>query len=334
MTTHPIIACVIPAYNEEKFIARVIGEIPDFVSHIIVVNDASCDHTREIVSTLTEPRLHLINHTSNRGVGAAVISGYKKALELNADIIVKVDGDGQMDLSKVDFLLFPLLGGEADYSKGVRFRDADVMKKMPFVRLIGNIGLSFLTKVASGYWNIFDPTNGYTAIKANVLKQIDLNRIKEGYLFETSMLIALYRIDAVVVDTKFKARYGDEKSGLNHLKCLVTFPGFLLKSYLKRIIWRYYILDFSAASLFFLTGNLLFFSGLFFGVYKWIVSYLSMVVTSTGTVMLSVVPLLLGFQILLQFMVLDINNVPRSPLSNVLDDHDRLKILDSPESSE
>ena len=313
--TKKIIACVIPAYNEERFIIRVIQEIPDFVSFIIVVNDASSDDTEVIVAALEEPKLHLINHASNKGVGGAVISGYKKALELKADIIVKADGDGQMDLSKIDLLLSPILKGEADYSKGVRFRDADVIKNMPLMRLVGNIGLSFLTKVASGYWNIFDPTNGYTAIKADVLKQIDLYKLNKDYLFETSMLIALYHVNAVVVDTKFKAIYGDETSGLSHFRYLISFPGFLFKSYLKRIIWRYFILDFSAASIFFLAGNMLFFFGLFFGTYKWMVSYLSQIVTTTGTVMFSVVPLLLGFQMLLQFFVLDINNVPRTPSS-------------------
>lgn len=308
------IACVIPAYNEERFIARVISGLPAFIDWIIVVNDASKDSTAEVVRALSHPRVILVDHEKNRGVGGAMISGYQKALEIGADIVVKVDGDGQMDASNIWRLITPLLLGEADYAKGVRFRDSDVLYRMPFVRLMGNLGLSFLAKAASGYWNIFDPTNGFTALGRQALEYLRLDRLANGYFFETSMLINLYRTDAVVVDVPMKARYGDEQSKLSPTKVLFTFPFLLFRALCKRILWRYFIRDFNAFSAFFLFGSALFLGGFFFGLDKWIRNAIRHVGTPTGTIMLAAVPLILGFQLLIQAVVLDVQNVPAKPL--------------------
>jgi glycosyltransferase involved in cell wall biosynthesis len=310
----PIIACIIPVYNEEDFIADVLGEIPDFVRHIIVVNDASTDHSRDRILGVSDPRVILIDHGSNIGVGGSVASGYKKAITLGADIIVKLDGDGQMDLQQMRRLVQPILLARADYTKGVRFRDTHVIHQMPLLRLIGNIGLSFLTKIASGYWNILDPTNGYTAISARALNMIDLDSLSKGYLLETDMLINLYRINAVVADVEMKAKYGAEVSQLNPLKSILPFAFFLLRAFCKRIFWRYFIFDFSAFSVFFLSGFSLFSFGFIFGAYHWIKSVSTGTAAPTGTIMLSAVPLLLGFQLLLHSAVLDINNVPKEPI--------------------
>lgn len=308
------VACVIPAYNEERFIAGVIAGLPGIIDHIIVVNDASKDRTAEIVRGLGNPRVTLVNHEKNQGVGGAMVSGYKKALEIGADIVVKLDGDGQMDASNIRRLIAPLLLGEADYAKGVRFRDSDVLRTMPFVRLVGNLGLSFLTKAASGYWNIFDPTNGFTALGRRALELMRLDRLGKGYFFETSMLINLYRTGAVVIDVPMKARYGDEQSKLSPAKVLFTFPGYLFRAFCKRILWRYFIRDFTAFSAFFLAGSAMFIHGFLFGLYTWISNYIRQVSTPTGTVMLAAVPLILGFQMLIQAVVLDVQNVPTKPL--------------------
>jgi dolichol-phosphate mannosyltransferase len=308
------VACVIPVYNEEAFIGGVIQAVPDFVSRIIVVNDASSDRTRERVLATDDPRVILIDHAENVGVGGSVATGYRKALDAGADIVVKIDGDGQMDPRQMGRLIQPILRAKADYTKGVRLRDAAVLRRMPLIRLVGNIGLSFLTKVASGYWNVLDPTNGYTAISAKVLGMLAIDRLSRGYLLETDMLINLYHVNAVVADGEMETRYGSEISHLSPVKAIVPFAFFLLKAFVKRLFWRYFIFDFSAFSLFFLAGSALFSFGLFFGIYHWIIGVSTGMETPTGTIMLAAVPLLLGFQLLLHSAVLDIHNVPQVPI--------------------
>ncbi len=311
MTT---IACVIPAYNEGRLITDVIAAIPGDVQHIIVVNDASSDDTEDVVGRIDDPRLILINHSQNLGVGAAMVSGYKKALELGADVAVKLDGDDQMDAADIARLVAPIAAGEADYAKGMRFQDRSVLREMPFIRFAGNLGLSFLAKAASGYWNIFDPTNGFTAIECTVLERLNLDRLSRGFFFETDMLINLYLIDAVVADVPTKARYGAEDSHLQPAKALLSFPLRLLAGLCRRILWRHFIFDFSPFSAFLSSGVVLFSFGFLYGSYKWISALATRLPTPIGTVMLAILPLILGFQLLLQAAVLDIQNVPRKPI--------------------
>ncbi len=311
MTT---VACVIPAYNEGRFIDQVIAGIPASIDHIIVVNDASTDDTEAVVNGIADDRLTLVNHSENRGVGGAMATGYRRALELGVDIAVKLDGDGQMDGSDIERLVAPIESGEADYVKGVRFQDRSVIREMPFLRLIGNLGLSFLAKAASGYWNIFDPTNGFTAIERTALERLELDRLSRDFFFETDMLIKLYLIGAVVIDVPIRARYGDETSHLQPSKVLRTFPLRLLKGLCRRILWRYFIRDFTALTAFLIAGSGLFLFGLIFGLYKWYWAIVTQEATPIGTVMVATLPLILGFQLLLQAAVLDIGNVPQRPI--------------------
>ncbi len=310
------VACVIPAYNEAALIAGVLSAIPDFVTRIIVVNDASTDDTGAVVERSPDLRILLIHHATNQGVGGAVISGYRKALELGADIVVKIDGDGQMDAAQIRRLVAPVEKGKADYCKGVRFRSAEVLRSMPKVRLVGNLGLSFLTKVASGYWDIFDPTNGFTAIGRHALERLPLGRINRRFFFESDMLIHLYLIDAVVVDVPTAVRYGDEKSHLKLARVPFFFPFYLLRGTFRRILWRYFICDFTAFSAFLLVGLALVGFGFTFGVTKWIQASMAGIASPVGTVMLAALPFILGFQLLLQAAVLDIHNVPKEPIQN------------------
>src|SRR5512138_2312124 len=166
------IAAVIPAYRVEREIESVLCGLPPYIKYIIVVDDASPDGTAGRVSALAEGdrRIVLARHERNRGVGGAMVTGFIKALELGAQVVVKVDGDGQMDLGRLPELLAPLVLGKADYTKGNRFRDFAALRQMPIVRRVGNMGLAFLTKAATGYWNLFDPTNGYVAVRAEVLQ--------------------------------------------------------------------------------------------------------------------------------------------------------------------
>jgi hypothetical protein len=185
---------------------------------------------------------------------------------------------------------------------------------MPAARLFGNLGLSFFAKLVSGYWNVLDPANGFIAIHRQALERLPLETLSRDFFFETDMLIQLYYVQAVIVDIQIPARYGEEQSALNPLKVLVSFPSKLAKAFLKRILWRYFIQDFTACSLFLVLGLLLFLGGVSFGAAMWIRSGLRGLITTPGTVMLGAVPILLGFQLLLQAIVLDIQNVPKLPI--------------------
>jgi len=307
---------VMPAYNEAGHIAGVIRAIPPFVDGIIVVDDASSDRTGDVVNQLQQKNLQLIRHDRNLGVGAATITGYRKALDEGADIVVKLDSDGQMDPQQIQKLVRPLTEGAADYAKGFRFQDRESIRRIPKLRLIGNLALSYLVKMASGYWNIFDPTNGFTAIHKTALSMLNLDRISAGYYFETDMLCSLYQIQAVVEDVPLFTRYADEQSKLNPFKALLQFPPRLCCSFLRRILWRYYVRDFSPFSLLFLTGSVLMLFGVLFGLIKWYHGILTGIATPTGTVMLAVVPLFVGFQMFLQAIILDVNAVPARPLQD------------------
>lgn len=315
-----IIAVVIPAFRVEPEIRAVLGGIPAFIRHIIVVDDASPDASAEtvIAAKQKDERILLIQHEKNRGVGGAMITGFQKALELGSEIVIKVDGDGQMDPCYFPALLEPLVLGEADYTKGNRFRDFKSLQQMPFVRRIGNLGLSFLTKAATGYWNIFDPTNGFFAIRAGVLAQLPLEKIDRGYFFETSMLSHLYLLDACVQDVTIPARYRNETSSLSIHRVLIEFPFKLSQTLMRRIILKYFIFDFSMVSIYLLTGIPLLFWGLIFGSIKWIQYNRIGISAPTGTVILPTLAVILGFQILLSAINFDLNAAPRRAISKAL----------------
>ncbi len=310
----PKIAVVIPAFRAENTIQRVLSGIPDWVDAIYVVNDASPDETARQAHSAGDPRVRLISHEVNQGVGGAMISGYRQALNDGMDICAKMDADDQMDPAHLAELIEPLAEGRADYAKGNRFHDAAALRRMPLARRVGNAGLSFLIKAASGQWHIFDPTNGYTAIHRAALAALELGKLHPRYFFESSMLIKLKEIGALVEDVPMPARYGEEKSSLSVSHTLVEFPWLLLRHGLKRVLWQYFVADFNAVSLFLVSGIPLVVFGLVFGIYHWIESYLRGALTPTGTVMLSVLPLILGFQLLLQALVLDVQSAPQRPL--------------------
>ena len=312
------VAVVIPAYRAAQTVQKVLARIPSWVDAIYVVNDASPDETAARVGACGDPRVRLLTHEANRGVGGAMATGYRAALNDNMDLCVKMDADDQMDPTFLPDLIEPLVAGHADYAKGNRFHDAAALRRMPLARRIGNAGLSFLIKAASGQWHIFDPTNGYTAIHRAALAALDLSKLHPRYFFESSMLIKLKEIGALVEDVPMPARYGEERSNLSVGHTLVEFPWLLFRHGLKRVLWQYFVADFNAVSLFLVSGFPLIAFGLIFGIYHWIDSYVRDVLTPTGTVMLSVLPLILGFQLLLQALVLDVQSVPRRPLQSRL----------------
>jgi len=314
------LAVVIPAYKVAGEIRTVIGELPDYLRHIIVVDDASPDGTSDLVEAFAnrDRRIVLVRHERNQGVGGAMITGFRKALELGAQVIVKIDGDHQMDPAFIPALITPLLQGKADYAKGNRFRDLEALQHMPLVRRIGNLGLSFLTKAATGYWNCFDPTNGYFAIRAEMLAELPFERLDHRFFFETSMLANLYLLGAYILDVPMPARYRGERSNMSIWRILGEFPTKLLSTFLRRILLRYYLYDFSMMSVYLLTGLPLILFGLIFGSLKWIQYAKLGVAAPTGTVILPTLALILGIQILLSAIEIDMNSAPKAPRSQPL----------------
>jgi len=311
----PVIAVVIPAYRATKHISTVLSGIPGFISIIVVVDDCSLDDTAHLVRQTKDARVNLIIHEKNLGVGGAVLTGYAKALELGAEIIVKMDSDGQMDPKYLLHLIAPILINKADYTKGNRFLHTRQLKKMPLKRLIGNTGLSFLTKMSSGYWNVFDPTNGYTAIHAAIIPLLDKSEISPRYFFESSMLIELGIIHAVVCDVSIPALYNNETSSLSEIKSLFGFPPRLFRGFMRRLLTQYFIQNFGMFSLFLIVGSFFMLFGFIFGLYHWYLSFYTGVVASTGTIMLAVLPIILGAQLLIQSVTVDIQNIPTEPLN-------------------
>ncbi|MEW6125710.1 MAG: glycosyltransferase family 2 protein [Acidobacteriota bacterium] len=305
------IAIVIPAYNEAHYIGQVIRSLPDFVDHIIVVDDASKDDTYEAAKAIADQRLMVLQSSENQGVGGATITGYRKAVELQCAIIVKMDGDGQMPPEYLPILLDPLIEQNYDYAKGNRFLFAESLTFMPKHRLLGNVALTFLTKLASGYWQVFDPQNGYTAIKAEALRTINLDAVHQRFFFENDMLVHLNFFRKRVIDVAIPAHYGEEVSDLNPFKIGLTFPFLLIRRFFYRVYQKYVLRDFSPIALFLFLGLLLFAWGTVFGLYLWVETMLTNRLTPTGTIMLALLPLILGFQLLLQAIVLDINETPK-----------------------
>ncbi len=310
MLHEKIIGVVIPSYKVRKFLKKVVSDLPEYIDYIIVIDDACPENSFQVVQGIE--KVVLVKHNVNSGVGAAVISGYKKALELDVDIVIKIDGDGQMDNNHIPSLILPLIQGEADYTKGNRFRDFKALKEMPKIRLFGNSVLSFLSKVASGYWSIMDPTNGFTAITKESIEILDLDKISQRYFFESDMLINLNINNKVVKDISMPAQYGEEKSSLSVKKIILQFPPKIIKGLMKRIFYKYYIYNFDMASIYIILGLPLFLFGMIFGVIKWSYSIQNQVDTSIGTVMLATLPIILGVEFLLQAINIDITNEPKA----------------------
>lgn len=305
------IIVVIPSFKVKKHIIDVIDSVKKLVDLIIIVDDKCPENSGRVAQELNIPQLKVIFNQKNLGVGGAVKEGYKKAIELGADIVIKIDGDGQMDSRFIPELIKPIVDGNADYTKGNRFRDFKALRSMPKLRLLGNSGLSFLIKIASGYWNIIDPTNGYTAIKMETLKKLDLEKIDDRYFFESDMLVNLNLVDAVVQDVSIPAKYENENSSLSIAKTLFQFPPKIFKRMMKRIFLKYFIYDFNMASIYTLLGVPMFIWGFCFGAYRWYLGAFMNIENSTGTVMLSALPLILSVQFLTAAINIDINNVPK-----------------------
>jgi dolichol-phosphate mannosyltransferase len=314
------IAAVVPCFRVRKHILDVIAAVGPEVARIYVVDDCCPEGTGDYVEQgATDPRVMVIRNPMNRGVGGAVMTGYRQAIEDGMDIAVKIDGDGQMDPRLLPRLVAPIIAGQADYVKGNRFYDLSQIKQMPTIRIIGNAILSFMSKFSTGYWGLFDPTNGFTALSVPVAAHLPLDKISERYFFETDILFRLNTIRAVVVDMPMHASYGDETSNLRVTKVLPEFLYKHARNFAKRIFYNYFLRDMSVASLELLAGVTLLAGGALFGGYHWASAIATGIPTPVGTIMLAVLPIMIGVQLLLAFLAYDFASVPRRPIGGDLE---------------
>jgi glycosyltransferase involved in cell wall biosynthesis len=315
----PSIAVVIPCYRVRSEVLRVIAAVPAFVRFIICVDDRCPDGSgAHIEAHAADPRVRVFYNEVNLGVGGAVIRGFQEALALGAEIVAKIDGDGQMDPQLLPRFVSPIINGKADYVKGNRFISIESVRQMPGLRLFGNSVLSLMAKLSSGYWHLFDPNNGYVCCHAEVLKRLPLNKIAQRYFFESDMLFRLGVARALVVDVPMTAVYGDEKSSLRIGKVIVPFLFSHIRNFAKRVLYRYFLLDFNIASVELLCGVALLLFGLTVGGIAWYDSIRDAVPASAGTVMLAALPFITGMQLLISAINFDVTDVIRDPLHRLI----------------
>lgn len=278
------VAVVIPAYNEEGLVGDVIDAIPSFVDRIYAVDDCSTDGTwdeiNDCVETVDEQQLTAkadggqvtsrvvpIRHEMNQGVGAAIKTGYRRALNEGMDVTAVINGDGQMDPDILDLFIEPIVEGNADYTKGNRLQSSELRSEMSSWRFTGNAILTFLTKISSGYWKMTDPQNGYTAISIEALEQIDLDSLYDRYGFLNDLLVTLNAHGLRVADIPMKAVYGDEESGIRYSSFVPGLSVLLFRDFLWRLKFKYFITDFHPLVLFYVLGTFGNLIGLIYGIW-------------------------------------------------------------------
>lgn len=300
-------AVVIPCYKVSKHLINVIESIPKEVDYIIVVDDACPENSGELARGLSHPKVVVHRHCENRGVGGAMKTGYQVALQQGVDFVVKIDGDGQMDSNQIHNLLVPLVSGVADYSKGNRFYSLKTVKSMPKIRLFGNVVLSFLSKISTGFYHIFDPNNGFTAISSTALRLIDISQIDDRYFFESDMLYQINSVGMRAIDVPMSAIYGEEISNLNVGHSVLYFLSRHIRNAFKRIALTYFIRDFSIASLQLIFGLIIGTWGTVLGISSWVRSMHSGIPSQPGTIVLVAILCITGLQLLLSFINYDIS---------------------------
>lgn len=309
------IAVAIPCYRVTRHVLDVIDAIGPEVSAIYAVDDACPDGSGDLIQAqCRDARVRVLRHAENQGVGAAMVTAYRAALADGMQVVVKIDGDGQMDPALVPKFIRPILLGQADYTKGNRFHRPESLGAMPRSRLLGNVGLSFITKLSTGYWRTMDPTNGYTAIHELALRELALEKLDPGFFFESDMLYRLSIIRAVVRDIPMSAVYEAE---LSNLKVLHAIPEFFFKHlqrFFRRYFYSYLLRDFNLGSLYSLLGATLTLLGLGAGGLQWLHGLGRDGTVSNGAVAFAALALILGVQFLIAFLHQDVSNVPATPL--------------------
>lgn len=314
------IAVAVPCYKVKAHVLDVLQAIGPEVVAIYAIDDACPEESgRFIEKHNSDPRVKVLYHDENLGVGGAMVTAYKAAIISGMEIIVKIDGDGQMNPRLLSHFIRPIVLGRADYTKGNRFYRPESIHGMPRLRLFGNALLSFITKLSCGYWNIMDPTNGYTAIHTAVLRELPLEKLEKRYFFETDMLFRLNTIRAVVRDISMDAIYAGEKSNLRVRKILPEFLAKHASRLVRRYVYSYLVRDFNIGTIYSLAGSFLLLWGSLFGVFRWLSSLATSHPASSGTVMLAAMPVLIGIQLLIAFLQYDVSSVPVDPLGPELE---------------
>lgn len=316
-----VIAVIIPCYKVEQHILPLLTKIPPFVERIYCIDDACPNGSGNLIkSECRDPRVTVLFHEKNLGVGGAVKTGYQAAFKDNCTIAVKIDGDGQMNPALIPRFVTPIINGKSDYTKGNRFYTLNDSKGMPIARLLGNAMLSFLAKFSTGYWNLFDPTNGYTAIHLSLLKVIHLDKISDRYFFESDLLFRLNINRCVVKDISIRAHYDTERSNLKIRKIFFPFISGHLKNSFKRLFYNYFLRDFQVASIEFILGPLLLLFGVVYAWYHWNLALSSGIAATPGVVMIGALQIIIGIQFILSALNFDLRNIPDSPLHPALSD--------------
>jgi dolichol-phosphate mannosyltransferase len=294
---------VIPAFKAASTLRGVVEQCLR-----VVVDDACPERSALTIADLAAtPRVHALTRSRNGGVGAATKEGIAEALRLGADIILKVDADGQMDTRYVPHMIeFLRAQPEVDMVKGNRFADPETLRRMPVARLIGNAGLTFLVKFSSGYWTIVDPTNGFIAIRARALRAMDVTRLADRYFFEIDLLCAFGLARRAIAELEMPAIYGNERSSLSITRALLGFPRRLLVRFVRRIVVNYFVVELNVGSICGIVGFPLLIAAVVFGTHEWLVSYTTGEPRATGTIILALLMFMLGFQLSMQALLYDV----------------------------
>jgi glycosyltransferase involved in cell wall biosynthesis len=305
------IAVVIPCYNEEKLISKTVKDLPAIVDYVIAVNDASSDDTIGVLKKLakTNKKLRIVDLKQNQGVGGALISGYQEALKAtDAEAIGIVAGDAQFDTSYLQPMLDDFIDHSADYVKASRFFHREAFQAMPKYRQFGNILISLLTKFSTGYYSITDITNGCGFLRRSILEKVDFSIVKRRYDYETTMLTALSIVNAKVMDHAVPAIYGDETSTIKLVPTALRNLRAVWTGFWRRIFYKYILFGFHPIALFLFGGVFLLLLGVIAGIVILIDRIVSGATPTTGSVMLSVLPIILGFQLILTALSMDVSN--------------------------
>jgi glycosyltransferase involved in cell wall biosynthesis len=303
------VGVVVPAYNEERQIGKVLETMPDFVDHIIVVDDRSSDATLERCREWQDRmgrRLTVIEQSKNQGVGAAITSGYRRAAELGIDVVAVMAGDGQMDPNDLTLIIDPVISEKADYSKGNRLFTGEAWRRTPHVRYLGNAFLSMLTKIASGYWHVADSQSGFTAISRTALMALDLDRLYHSYGYPNDLLIQLNIRNFRVADVPTHPRYGvGERSSMNVFMVMPTVSYLLLRGFLNRLFVKYVVKDFHPLVFFYFFGIVFLIVGTVLGLLYSALRIFTGAAIPTATIVLVAMLIIGGLQFLLFAMWFD-----------------------------
>jgi glycosyltransferase involved in cell wall biosynthesis len=302
------VAIVVPAYNEERLIAETIAGVPGFVDRIFVVDDSSRDATVERARATADPRVEVLVHEKNQGVGAAIVTGYKRALAERVDVTAVMAGDNQMDPAELESLAGPVARGELDYAKANRLFTGQAWQQIPRHRYLGNAVLSLFTKIASGYWHVADSQAGYTALGLPMLELLDLDRIYRKYGFPNDMLVHLNVWNARVRDIASRPIYGvGEKSGIKVRKVVPRISWLLVKGFFWRMREKYVIRDFHPLVFFYMLGFVMTFLGLALGIFETVLRFMGHGIPP-ATIVLVALLLISGSQFVLFGMWFDMES--------------------------